>query len=64
MNAQRHEILQRLNAFDSGGLTEDDRRGERQATLQRAIEVEEDLKWGRLSAGIVGGVSGRSALSV
>jgi len=46
----------------SSGSTEDDRRAERQAALQRAIEAEEDLKWGRLSAGIAGGISGRSVL--
>ncbi len=43
MDAQRRKILQRLNAFDAGP-TEDDRRAERQATIRRAIEVEEDLK--------------------
>jgi hypothetical protein len=46
----------------SSGPTEDDRRAERQAALQRAIEAELDLKWGRLSAGIAGGISGRSVL--
>jgi hypothetical protein len=59
MDARRHEILKRLNAFDAGP-TEDVRRADRQAKIQRAIETEQDLKWGRLSAGIVGGVSGRS----
>jgi hypothetical protein len=44
MDAQRRKILQRLNAFDAGP-TEDDRRAERQATIRRAIEAEEDLKW-------------------
>jgi GH15 family glucan-1,4-alpha-glucosidase len=34
--------------------TEDDRRAERQATIRRAIEAAQDLKWGRLSAGIAG----------
>ena len=63
MDAQRHKILNRLNAFDSG-RTEDDRRAERQATILRAIEAEEDLKWGRLSAGNVGGILGRSILPV
>ena len=67
MYPQRRQILKRLDAFDAGP-TEDDRRAERQAALQRAIEVqraieaEEDLKWGRLSAGIAGGISGRSVL--
>jgi hypothetical protein len=49
MDAQRRKILQRLNAFDAGP-TQDDRRAERQATIRRAIEAEQDLKWGRLSA--------------
>jgi hypothetical protein len=61
MDAPRHEILKQLNAFDAGP-TEDVRRAERQAKIRRAIEAEEDLKWGRLSAGNVGGVSGRSVL--
>jgi hypothetical protein len=61
MDAQRRRILKRLNAFDAGPM-EDDRRAERQAATQRAIEAEEDLKWGRLSAGIAGGISGRSVL--
>src|SRR5829696_7551342 len=61
MDAQRRQILKRLDAFDAGP-TEDDRRAERQAAIQRAIEAEEDLKWGRLSAGIAGGISGRSVL--
>jgi hypothetical protein len=61
MDAQRRQILKRLDAFDAGP-TEDDRRAERQAMIQRAIEAEQDLKWGRLSAGIAGGVPGRSVL--
>ena len=61
MDAQRRQILKRLDAFDAGP-TEDDRRAERQAAIQRAIEAEENLKWGRLSAGIAGGVPGRSVL--
>jgi hypothetical protein len=61
MDAQRHQILKRLDAFDAGP-TEDDRRAERQAEIQRSIEAEEDLKWGRLSAGIAGGIPGRSVL--
>ncbi len=61
MDRRRHEILNRLNAFDAGP-TEDDRRAERQATLRRAIQAEEDLKWGRLSAGNAGGIPGRSFL--
>ena len=61
MCAKRRKILERLNAFDAGP-TEDDRRAERQATIRRAIEAEQDLKWGRLSAGNVGGILGRSIL--
>jgi hypothetical protein len=61
MDAQRHKILNRLNALDSGP-TEDDRRAQRQATIRMAIAAEEDLKWGRLSAGNVGGIPGRSVL--
>jgi hypothetical protein len=61
MEAQRRNILERLNAFDAGP-TEDDRRAERQATIRRAREAEEDLKWGRLSAGTAGGIGGRSVL--
>ena len=61
MYPQRRQILKRLDAFDADP-TEDDRRAERQAAIQRAIEAEEDLKWGRLSAGIAGGIQGRSVL--
>jgi hypothetical protein len=56
---QRRRILARLNTLDTG-LTEDDRRAERQATIARALETEQELKWGRLSAGIAGGILGRS----
>ena len=58
---QRREILRRLNTLDTGP-TEEDRRAERPAEIGRAIRTEEDLKWGRLSAGIAGGVPGRSVL--
>jgi len=61
MDARRHEILRRLNAFDAGP-TEDARRAERSAEIRKAIQTEQDLMWGRLSAGIAGGVPGRSAL--
>jgi hypothetical protein len=61
MNTRRHEILRRLNAFDAGP-TEDARRAERRAGIGRAIQTEQELKWGRLSAGIAGGVPGRSVL--
>ncbi len=57
---RRRRILERLNTLDVGS-TEADRRAERQATIQRTIETERALKWGRLSAGIAGGMFGRSA---
>jgi hypothetical protein len=63
MDAQRRKILERLDAFDAGP-TEDDRRAERQDKIRRAIEAEQDLKWGRYSAGIAGGISGRSVLPI
>jgi hypothetical protein len=61
MDAPRHEILRRLNAFDAGP-TEDERRAERSAEIRMAIDAERDLKWGRLSAGNAGGIPGRSVL--
>ncbi len=63
MDVERRKILERLNTLDPGP-TEDDRRAERQATLLRAIEAEQDLKWGRLAAGIAGGIFGRPALTL
>ena len=60
MNAQRRRILKRLDAFNAGP-TEDDRRAERQAAIQRAIEAEEDLKWGRVLAGRASPYSGMRA---
>jgi hypothetical protein len=44
---QRKRILQRLNAFDTG-ITEEDRRTERHSAIERTIETERALKWGRL----------------
>jgi hypothetical protein len=44
---RRRQILQRLNTLDTG-ITEEDRRTERQATIKRTIETERELKWGRL----------------
>ena len=46
-NRRRKRILRRLNAFDTG-ITEEDRRTERQAAIERTIETERALKWGRL----------------
>ena len=57
---RRTQILERLNSFDTGP-TEDDRRAERQAAIERAIETERELRWGRLAVGIAGGMFGRSA---
>jgi hypothetical protein len=57
---QRRELLQRLNALDPGP-TEDDRRAEREATISKAVQTEEALKWGRVSAGSLWGFIGRSA---
>ena len=57
---QRTELLQRLNALDSAP-TEDDRRAERKATINKAVQTEEALKWGRVSAGSLWGFIGRSA---
>ena len=57
---RRTQILERLNSFDTGP-TEDDRRAERQAAIERSIETERELRWGRLAVGIAGGMFGRSA---
>jgi len=63
MDAQRRRrILERLNTFDAGP-TEDERRAERRAAIGRAIETEQELRWGRLSAGIVGGMFGGSTVN-
>jgi hypothetical protein len=63
MDAERRsDILQRLNAYDSGP-TEDDRRATREAAIEQAIETEGALKWGRLQAGSLWGMFGRSAAS-
>ena len=57
---QRREILERLNTLDAGP-TEDDRRAEREARILKAVQTEEALKWGRVSAGSLWGFIGRSA---
>jgi hypothetical protein len=44
---RRRQLLERLNTFDTG-ITEEDRRTERQAEIERTIETEQALKWGRL----------------
>ncbi len=59
---RRRQLLKRLNTLDSGP-TEDDRRAERQAAIERAIETEQEQRWGRLEVGIAGGIFGRSASS-
>jgi hypothetical protein len=57
MDAQRRRrILRQLNTLDTG-TTEDDRRAERQAAIERTVETEQELKWGRLSAGFAGACS-------
>jgi hypothetical protein len=61
MDARRRKILERLDALEAVP-TEDDRRAKRRAMIRRALEVEEDLKWGRLSASNAGGIAGRSVL--
>ena len=57
---KRRELLDRLNALDSGP-TEDDRRAERKAMISKAVQTEEALKWGRVSAG---GMWGNSTTSM
>lgn len=42
------------------GPTEDERRAERRAGIERAVETEQELRWGRLSVGIAEGIFGRS----
>jgi hypothetical protein len=59
---ERRDILQRLNTYDSGS-TEDDRRATREVAIERAIEAEGALKWGRLQAGSLWGMFGRTAAS-
>jgi hypothetical protein len=44
---RRRRLLQRLNTLDTG-ITEEERRAERQAAIERAIEPERILNWGRL----------------
>jgi hypothetical protein len=61
MSARRRtELLERLNTLDAG-RTEDDRRAEREARIRKAVQTEEALKWGRVSAGSLWGFIGRSA---
>jgi hypothetical protein len=61
MGTEKHRrVLERLNAFDTG-ITEEERRTERQAAIERTIETEQVLKWGRFQSGGVWGVFGRSA---
>jgi hypothetical protein len=57
---RRTELLERLNILDAGP-TEDDRRAEREARISKAVQTEEALKWGRVSAGSLWGFIGRSA---
>jgi hypothetical protein len=57
---RRRELLERLNTLDAGP-TEDDCRAEREARIGEAVQTEEALKWGRVSAGSLWGFFGRSA---
>ena len=59
---RRREILERLNAYDAKP-TEEDSKAEREAEIERVIEIEDALKWGRISAGGMWGLLGRSASS-
>jgi hypothetical protein len=45
---RRRRLIERLNALDTG-ITEEDRKAERQAMIERTIETERALKWGRLA---------------
>ena len=56
---RRRRLLEQINTLDTGP-TEDDRRAERQAAIERTVDTEQELKWGRLSAGLAGGMFGRS----
>ena len=44
---RRRRLLRRLNALDPG-ITEADRKAERQAAIERILQTERELKWGRL----------------
>ena len=44
---RRRQLLERLNTLDAG-ITEEERRAERQAAIERIMETERALKWGRL----------------
>ena len=45
---RRRRLLKRINALDPG-ITEADRNAERQAAIERTLETERALKWGRLA---------------
>jgi hypothetical protein len=61
MDAQRRRrLLERLNTLDAGP-TEDERRAQRQAAIERTIETEQALKWGRIQSGTLWGMFGRSS---
>jgi len=44
---RRRRLVGRLNTLDTG-ITEEDRRVQRQGAIKRIIETERALKWGRL----------------
>lgn len=54
---RRREILERMNSLDSGP-TEEERRAEQASGIDRTIAAEGELKWGRISAGGIFGLSG------
>jgi hypothetical protein len=43
---RRRRLLERINALDPG-ITEVERKAERQAAIERILETERALKWGR-----------------
>lgn len=60
---RRAKILQELNALDAGP-TEEDRRAMREQSINTAIQVEDALKWGRLTVGLGGGSLAGSAVRI
>ena len=53
----RREIMDRMNSLDTGP-TEEERKVERVAGIKRTIAAEGELKWGRIAAGGIFGISG------
>jgi hypothetical protein len=44
---RRRMLLERLNILDTG-ITEEARKAEQRAAIEKAVETERALKWGRL----------------